>query len=381
MDFYLTEDQEALQLMVRDFVNKEIIPRAATLEKEHEFPMDLYNKTVEMGLNCLDLPEEYGGSGLDQFTMALIREELSRGDSAFAATVGANGLGFKPVLEAGTEEQRLAYADVISKGGFLGFGITEPNAGSDVSANRTTAVRDGNSYILNGRKCFITNAGLANMYTILASTDKSAGAKGMSCFMVEASTPGLSIGKLEDKMGFRTSYTGDVVMDNVRIPASNLIGKEGEGFKIVMRTLDRGRVMVAASALGVARYAMEQALSYSKQRHTYGKPICKHGMIQSKIADMGMLYEAARQLTWYAAKAVDAGVKNAGKYCAMAKCFATDAAVKIVDNALQIHGGYGYMKEYPLEKLYRDIRIFQIFEGTNEIQRMIISGYMVNEAP
>ena len=379
MNYYLTDDQVSMVEMVRDFVDKELIPRSAEMDKTGEFPMEIYKKAVDMGLSCLDLPEEYGGAGVDYFTTALIREELSRGDCGFASALGANGLGFKPVAMAGTEEQKRHYADVILKGGFLSFGITEPNAGSDVSANKTKAVKDGDSYILNGSKCFITNAGLADIYTILACTDPEGGARGMSCFMVDAGTPGLSAGRLEDKMGMRTSHTGDVIMEDVRVPASNMIGEEGDGFKIVMKTLDKGRVNVAASALGVARYAMELALTYSQQRKTYGKAICKHEMIQQKIADMGMAYEAARQLTWRAAAALDAEAKETAKLCAMAKCYATDAAVKIVNDSLQIFGGYGYMKDYPLEKLYRDIRIFQIFEGTNEIQRTIISRNMISE--
>lgn len=379
MEYHLTQDQIDLQLMVRDFVDKELIPVAAKCDQEGEFPMEVYKKTIEMGLNCLDLPAEYGGAGVDYFTTALIREELSRGDCGFGSTLGANGLGFKPVAMAGTEEQKSHYADVILQGGFLAFGITEPDAGSDVAANKTTAQKVGDEYILNGRKCFITNAGLANIYTILASTDKDGGARGMSCFMVDADTPGLSVGRSEDKMGMRASHTGDVIMDNVKIPAKNLIGKEGDGFKIVMKTLDKGRVNVAASALGVARFAIEQAIKYSQQRVTMGKQICKHEMIQTKLADMGMYYESARQLTWRAAAALDAEAPDTAKLCAMSKCFATDAAVKIIDMALQIHGGYGYMRDYPIEKLYRDIRIFQIFEGTNEIQRTIIARAMVAE--
>jgi len=379
MEYYLTEEQQDLQKLIKKFVDNEIIPVAGEIEKTGEFPMDLYKKTVEMGLNCLDLPEEYGGAGMDFFTTVLIREELSRGDCGFASALGANGLGFKPILMAGSDKQKQHYADVIVNGGFLAFGITEPNAGSDVSSDKTKAVKDGDSYVLNGRKCFITNAGMADIYTILARTDPDGGSKGFSCFMVDKGTPGLSTGRLENKMGMISSHTGDVILDDVRVPAENLIGNEGDGFKVVMMTLDKGRVNVAASALGVARFAMEESFKYSQMRVTFGKPICKHEMIQEKIANMGMLYEAARQLTWRAAAALDANAAESGKLCSMAKCFATDSAVKIVDDALQIMGGYGYMKDYPIEKLYRDIRIFKIFEGTNEIQRTIISKAMIKE--
>ena len=381
MQYYLTEDQIELQEMVRKFVDKELIPVAAQCDLTGEFPMDVYQKTVEMGLNCLDLPAEFGGAGVDFFTTVLIREEISRGDAGFGSTLGANGLGFKPVAIAGSNEQKQHYADIIMEGGFLSFGITEPGSGSDVAANTTTAVKDGDEYVLNGRKCFITNAGKADVYTILASTDKNGGARGMSCFMVDAGTPGLSFGKCEDKMGIRTSHTGDVLMEDVRIPAKNLIGIEGDGFKIVMETLDKGRANAAASALGVARRAIEESVKYAQQRVTMKKQIYKHELVQAMLADMGMLYESARMLVWRAAAALDAQAPEAAKLCAMAKCFATDAVVKITDMALQVHGGYGYMRDYPIEKLYRDARIFPIFEGTNEIQRTIIAKYMVAENP
>ena len=379
MDYHLTPDQIDLQLMTRDFADKELVPIAAEYDLKSEFPMEAFQKAVTMGLTCLDLPEEWGGAGVDLLTTAIIREELSRGDAGFSSAVGACGLGFKPINFAGTEEQKKKYADVVTGGGLLALGLTEPNAGSDVANNKTTAVKKGDKYILNGRKCFITNAPLADIITIFAITDKEAGAKGFSMFMVEKGAPGLSIGKHEDKMGIRSSATSDVIMEDCESPASALIGKEGDGFKIVMQTLDKGRVCAGASALGVARAALEHSIRYSQERIQKGKPIWKHQIIQAKLADMGMRLEAARQLVWRAAMAFDANANDTAKLASMCKCFAGDMVVNVTCEALQIHGGYGYSREYPIEKLYRDAKIFQIFEGTNEIQRTIIAKNMVDE--
>ena len=379
MDYHFTSDQIDLQLMTREFAEKELIPIAAEYDHKSEFPMEAFKKAVTMGLTCLDLPEEWGGAGVDLLTTALIREELSRGDAGFSSAVGACGLGFKPINFAGTEEQKRKYADVVTGGGLLALGLTEPNAGSDVASNKTTAVKKGDKYILNGRKCFITNAPLADIITIFAVTDKEAGAKGFSMFMVEKGAPGLSIGKHEDKLGIRSSATADVIMEDCEIPASALIGREGDGFKIVMQTLDKGRVCAGASALGVARAALEHSVRYAQECIQKGKPIWKHQIIQAKLADMGMRLEAARQLVWRAAMAFDAEAKDTAKLASMCKCFAGDMVVYLTCEALQIHGGYGYSREYPIEKLYRDAKIFQIFEGTNEIQRTIIAKNMVDE--
>ena len=379
MDYHFTSDQIDLQLMTREFAEKELIPIAAEYDHKSEFPMEAFKKAVTMGLTCLDLPEEWGGAGVDLLTTALIREELSRGDAGFSSAVGACGLGFKPINFAGTEEQKRKYADVVTGGGLLALGLTEPNAGSDVASNKTTAVKKGDKYILNGRKCFITNAPLADIITIFAVTDKEAGAKGFSMFMVEKGAPGLSIGKHEDKLGIRSSATADVIMEDCEIPASALIGREGDGFKIVMQTLDKGRVCAGASALGVARAALEHSVRYAQERIQKGKPIWKHQIIQAKLADMGMRLEAVRQLVWRGAMAFRAGGKGTAQLASMCKCFAGDMVVYLTCEALQIHGGYGYSREYPIEKLYRDAKIFQIFEGTNEIQRTIIAKNMVDE--
>lgn len=379
MDYYLTPEQQELQEMVRDFVAQEITPISAEMDITGTFPMEVYKKAADMGLTCLDLPAEWGGAGVDLFTTALIREELSYGDAGFSSTCGTNGLGFKPVNFAGSDELKRMYADVCVGGGFLAFGCTEANAGSDVANNKTTAVKKRDKYILNGRKAFITNAPIADIISVLAITDPEAGSKGFSMFCVPKGTPGLSIGKHENKMGIRSSITSDVILENCEIPEKYLIGSEGMGFRLVMETLDKGRVNSGASALGVARCALVHSVRYAQQRVTMGKPIWKHQMIQAKLADMAMRLEASRQLVWRAAAAFDAGASESAKLASMAKCFAGDMAVYVTGEALQIHGGYGYSRDLPIEKLYRDAKIFQIFEGTNEIQRTIIAKNLIAE--
>ena len=366
MDYYLTPEQQELQEMVRDFVAQEITPISAEMDITGTFPMEVYKKAADMGLTCLDLPAEWGGAGVDLFTTALIREELSYGDAGFSSTCGS-------------DELKRMYADVCVGGGFLAFGCTEANAGSDVANNKTTAVKKRDKYILNGRKAFITNAPIADIISVLAITDPEAGSKGFSMFCVPKGTPGLSIGKHENKMGIRSSITSDVILENCEIPEKYLIGSEGMGFRLVMETLDKGRVNSGASALGVARCALDHSVRYAQQRVTMGKPIWKHQMIQAKLADMAMRLEASRQLVWRAAAAFDAGASESAKLASMAKCFAGDMAVYVTGEALQIHGGYGYSRDLPIEKLYRDAKIFQIFEGTNEIQRTIIAKNLIAE--
>ncbi|MBR1456700.1 MAG: acyl-CoA dehydrogenase family protein [Oscillospiraceae bacterium] len=379
MNYNFTSDQLSLRDMTRNFVEQEVMPIAAEYDVKGEFPMEAFKKAADLGLTCLDLPEEWGGAGVDLLTTALIREELSRGDAGFSSAVGACGLGFKPIAFGGSDYQKRKYADVVTGGGLLALGLTEPNAGSDVANNKTTAVKQGDKYVLNGRKCFITNAPVADIITIFAITDPEAGAKGFSMFMVEKGTPGLSTPNHENKMGIRCSTTSDVVLEDCVIPAENLIGREGDGFKLVMATLAKGRVCAGASALGVAQCALEHALKYAQQRIQKGKPIYKHQLIQGKIADMGMQLEAARQLVWRAAMAFDANAADTDKLASMCKCFAGDMVVKVTSEAIQILGGYGYSRDYPVEKLYRDAKVFQLFEGTNEIQRTIIAGSMIRE--
>ena len=375
----LTQEQLELKEMVRDFAEKEIRPIAVEYDVRGEFPMELYKKVCDIGINCLDLPEEYGGPGISRVTSCVVREELSRGDAGFALAVGANSLGIKPLLLGGSEKQCRHFADILVSGGFSAFCLTEPQAGSDAAAIRTTAKRVGNEYIINGRKCFVTNGPLADIYTVVASTDPEKGVKGLSMFVVDRNTPGITVGKHEDKMGIRLSMTSDVIFEDVKIPAENLVGEEGQGFKLAMKALDQGRASSAASAVGIAQAAFEYAIEYSQMRNTFGTPICKNQAIQFMLSDMAMKIESARQLSFLAAEHVDNNSPGMTKYSAMAKCYASDMLQSVVSDAVQIFGGYGYMRDYPVEKLMRDAKIYQIFEGTNQIQRIVIGGQLLKE--
>ncbi len=375
----LTQEQLDLKKMVREFADKEIRPIAAEYDKRGEFPMELYKKVCDLGLNCLDLPEKYGGPGLPRATACVVREELARGDAGFALSAGASTLSMKPLMMAGTEEQCKYVADIVTGGGFAAFALTEPEAGSDAGACRTTAVKVGDEYILNGHKCFCTNGGLANVYTVMATVDRSLGTKGLTMFLVDRDTPGVSVGKHEDKMGIRLSNTTDVILEDVKIPAKNIIGAEGKGFKIAMQTLDQARAYTAFSAIGVAQAAFEHAIAYAQVRKTFGKRICDNQAIQFMLADMAMKIETARQLGFHAIEQIDADGPWKTKFGSMAKCYATDVIQSVTSDAVQIMGGYGYMHDYPVEKLMRDAKIYQIFEGTNQIQRIVISGQLLKE--
>lgn len=376
----LTAEQLEIKELVHSFAEKEVRPIASEFDRSGEFPFDLYKTACKIQLNCLDLPEKYGGPGISKVTACIVREELSWGDAGFALSVGANGLGMKPLLIAGTEAQRRHFADVVTSGGFSAFALTEPDAGSDAGACRSTAVAVGDEYVLNGHKCFITNGALADIYTVVASTDPSKGVKGLTMFMVDRNTPGLSVGKHEDKMGIRLSNTADVIFEDVRIPKANRIGSEGSGFKIAMETLNQGRAGTCSSAVGIARAAFEYAVKYSQERVTFGKPICSNQAIQFMLADMGMKIEASRQLGFHVADLIDHGkMAEVSKLASMAKCFSTDMLQSVTSDAVQIFGGYGYMRDYPVEKLMRDAKIYQIFEGTNQIQRMVIAGALLKE--
>ncbi|MBP1765462.1 MAG: acdA [Firmicutes bacterium] len=377
MSVFLTEEQKGLQKMVRDFVQKEVVPVAAKYEAEGEVPWDLFKKITDMGLHCMAMPEEFDGPGFGSLDHAIIAEELAKGDAGFATMVGVNSLGAYPVLLAGTPEQQQLFFDIVSDGKLAAFCLTEPNAGSDAGAVATTARREGDEYVINGAKCFISNGGLASVYTVLASTDKSKGLKGLSAFIVERDRPGVSVGKEENKMGIRTSNTCDVIFQDVRIPASHLLGKENEGFKIAMQTLDIGRPVVGATSVGVAQAALDIATKYAKERIQFGKPIATFQAIQFMLADMAIAVEASRTLVHQAARLKDAGAPFT-KEAAIAKTFASDAAMKVTTDAVQILGGYGYSKEYPVEKLMRDAKIMQIFEGTNQVQRIVIAGQLLS---
>jgi butyryl-CoA dehydrogenase len=392
--YILDEEQKDLQKMVHDFVVKEVKPTAAEYDKKGELNWDAYNKAFEMGLVCPDIPKEYGGLGLSAMTSAVIREELCYGDAGFGISVGANNLGVKAVMNSGTKEQKEWVIDVLTsdkpgrdprwpkkRSGFACFALTEPDAGSDAGACKTTAVKsaDGKEYVLNGRKCFITNACYADVMCVIASVDRSLGSKGLTMFLVDAHTPGISIGKHEDKMGIRQSATCDVIFDDAHIPASSLVGREGEGFKIAMKALEFGRSAIGASAVGIMRAAFDEAVKYAQVRKTMGKPICHHDAINTKLANMQIAIETSRQMGMYVAALADAKDPKARFAGPIAKCYCTDALQTVVTEAVQILGGYGYMREYPVEKLMRDAKIFQIFEGTNEIQRMIIGRDAVRQ--
>lgn len=373
IDFQLTEEQARIRELAREFAAKEIIPIAHEYDEKEEIPWQVVEKAFEVGLINLNVPEEYGGQGLDHVTGAVIAEELAYGCLGINGSFGANGLALTPLLLAGTEEQKSKFLKPFcARPQLAAFGLTEPNAGSDVAGLQTTAKLYGDEYVLNGQKCFITNGGVAGLYTIFASVDRSKGVKGISAFLVPGDTPGLSPGKKEKKMGDRASHVGEVILEEVRIPRSNLLGKEGDGFKIAMATLDATRPGVGASAVGVARRGLEEAIKYSKQRVQFGQPIAANQAIQFMLADMAMQVDGARLLVWRACRKLDRG-ERASLEGAMAKCFAGDVAMKVATDSVQIFGGYGYMREYPVEKLMRDAKILQIYEGTNQIQRMVMA--------
>lgn len=376
MGYILNEEQTNLVDMIKVFMTKEVKPHVAEFDKTGEFPRELYKKAFEMGLHCLEIPEEFGGGGVDYMTAAAIYEEMAKIDAGFSTGLCATSLSLKPVLIAGTPQQKKLFSDIIVPGAFGAFCLTEPNAGSDAGSVRTTAVRDGDEYVINGGKCFITNGGVSDVYVVFASTDKSKGLKGLTAFIVEKSRGGITVGKEEDKMGIRLSNTTEVVFEDVRIPASNLLGKEGDGFKIAMKTLDLSRPFVGAIAVGIAQRAIEEAVKYSKERTQFGKPIAKFQAIQFMLADMDIQTEAARQTVVHAIQLILAK-RPYSREASIAKCFTGDVAVKVTLDAIQILGGYGYSRDYPVEKLLRDAKIFQIFEGTNQIQRVVVAGNLL----
>lgn len=380
LEFGFTADQIELQHMVRDFAAKELTwDKMREFDDRGEIPMDIYKKAVDMGLTSIVIPEEFGGAGLGQVENAIVSEELGYGSGGFATTVGANGLAYDPIHYFGTDEQKALYAKFIVDGGFAAFALTEANAGSDAGALRTTAVKDGDEYIINGTKSFITNGGVADVYTVFAMTDPEAGGRGISCFIVERSRPGVSIGSEEDKLGIRTSNTTEVIFDNVRIPASNLVGGEGKGFKIAMVTFDVTRpAAVGAGTIGGARFLIDQCVQYAMTRITFGQPILTNQAIQFKIADMEIGTQAARALVYQAARMIDANCIDT-VVSSSTKVIGSDNLMKVASEAIQIFGGNGYSREYPIEVMYRDAKIFQIFEGTNEIQRMTAIKAMMKD--
>ncbi len=369
--FDLTEEQKMIRQMVQDFAAKEIAPVAESYDQSHEFPWPVVKKAQALGLTTMNIPEKYGGMGLRVIDEMIVTEELAWGCSGITLTITINTLAALPVLIAGNEAQKKKYLGGLADGQLAAYCVTEPAAGSDVAAIKSRARRDGDDYIINGTKTFITGATVANWYIIFAYTDPDQLYNGMSAFIVDRDSPGLSVGNPFNKLGQRASDTAEVVLDNVRVPAANLLGKEGDGFKIAMQVFDRSRPGVGTLAVGIARRAMEECIKYAKERHTMGQPIYQHQAIGHMIADMSIQIEAARLLSWQAAWLVDQRRRN-GQQAAIAKAFAADMAMKVCTDAVQVFGGYGYICEYPVEKLMRDVKICQIYEGTSQIQRNII---------
>ena len=373
ISFDLTQEQIALQDMARKFAANEIRPKAVEYDHAGTFPEEIFGKAFGLGLMSGYIPEEYGGLGLKALDSCIIDEELAWGCSGIATSMTSNGLALTPILVAGTADQKKRFVSPFAeKLQYASFCLTEPGAGSDAGGITTTAKKEGDGYVINGRKCFITNGSYASQYTVFASTDRSKGHKGLSAFIVPRSLSGVSVGKKEDKMGQRASDTADVLFEDVKVPAENLLGKEGEGFKIAMITLDYTRPSIAAFAVGVARAAFELAMQYSKERVQFGVPIAMNQAIHFLLADMAMEIEAARLLTYKGAWVLDQGKRNT-KESSFAKAFAADLAMRVTTDAVQIYGGYGYMRDYPVEKLMRDAKLLQIYEGTSQIQRMVIA--------
>ena len=381
IDYLLTEEQIMIRDMARQITDEKIRPVSAEYDRSEKFPGDIMKIIAQSDLFGVYIEEKYGGMGGGIMELCLVTEEFSKGCAGIAICYSASALGAYPIILSGSEEQKKKYLPAIAKGEKLAaFGLTEPAAGSDASALQTTAVKKGDHYVLNGLKHFITNGGEAEIYTVIAMTDKSRGARGASLFVVEKGTPGFTFGKKEDKMGIRASATSELIFNDCAIPAENLIGREGMGFISAMRTFDMSRPGIGAQAVGIAQGALDEAIKYAKQRKQFDKPISSFQGIQWMLADMATSTEAARALVYASAREVGAGVKDVGMHSAMAKMYASDVAMKVTTDAVQICGGYGYMKEYPVEKYMRDAKITQIYEGTNQIQRNIIGMGLIRES-
>jgi alkylation response protein AidB-like acyl-CoA dehydrogenase len=373
MDFNLTDDQQAIVSMARDVVNAEIIPLAREFDEREDFPVEIMDKLRECGLFNLSIPEEYGGPGIDKLSHALIVEEIARGCAGIATSLEANSLSSYPILVGGDESLKQKYLKRLTEEGqYASFALTEPGAGSDVSGMSSTIVRKDGGYILNGEKCFITNASYAHFYVVLAKQTLENGENSFTALVVERDSEGITVGEKEKKMGLRASNTASVIFEDVFVPLENRIGEEGKGFKIFMKALSFARPMVGAQAVGIAQGAYESALNYAKERKQFKKPIANFQSIQFMLADMAMTIEASRLLVHKSVFLLEQGTPSA-KHASFAKCFAADTAMKVAEDAVQIHGGYGFIREYPVEKYFRDAKIMQIYEGTNQIQRVVIA--------
>lgn len=376
---FLTEEQQMLRDMVRDFAVNEVKPVAAAIDESCEFPLDTVKQMGELGLMGIVFPEEYGGAGMDTVCYAIAVEELSRVCASHGITLAAHiSLGVSPIYEFGSEAQKQEWLPRLCSGEIMGaYGLTEPNAGSDAGGTETTARRENDQFILNGTKRFITNASVSEVYSVTAVTDKSKGTKGISAFIVTKDTPGFAIDRKENKLGIRGSDTAGLIFEECAIPAENMLGQEGGGFKQFLHILDGGRISIAAMALGIAQGAFDEALKYSKERFQFNRPLSSFQINQFKLADMATWIEAARHLVYHAARLKDLG-QNYIKEASMAKLFASEIGTKIAEMAIQIHGGYGYVKDYPVERMWRDAKICEIGEGTSEIQRLVIARQLLD---
>ncbi|MCD5324029.1 MULTISPECIES: acyl-CoA dehydrogenase [Pontibacillus] len=378
MNLQFTEEQQMMRKMVRDFAEREVAPAVERMEKEDRFPEELIKKMGELGLMGIPIPEQYGGAGMDFTSYITAIHELSRVSGSVGVILSVHtSVGTNPILYFGTEEQKKTYIPKLASGEYVGaFALTEPGAGSDAGGLRTRAIKDGDHYVLNGSKVFITNGTNANTFIVFARTDPEAGSKGISAFIVERETPGFEVGKKEKKMGMHGSGTVQLNFDQCRIRSGQLLGEEGEGFKIAMANLDIGRIGIAAQSLGILEAAVEQSVAYAKEREQFGKPIAQQQGVSFKLADMATALEASKLLTYNAASLRSSGIA-CGKEASMAKRYASEAAMNASIEAVQIHGGYGYTEDYDVERLFRDAKVCEIYEGTNEIQRMVISKHLL----
>ncbi len=381
MEYGFTDEQKEIVELTRKIAKEKILPVRAELDETETFPWDIMNILAEAGLFGIYIPEQYGGLDFGNYENCLAVEELSRYCIGVSVSFAASGLGCYPILLYGSEDQKKKYLPLIASGKKLAaFGITESSAGSDAASIRMTAVKEGNEYVLNGVKQWITNGGEAEIYSVVAITNKSKGPRGASAFIVEKDTPGFTFGKKEKKLGIRASATRELVFEDCRIPAENLIAKEGMGFIVAMKTFDQTRPGIAAQGVGLAQGALDAAVEYARERVTFGKPIISHQAVQHMLADMATQIEAARALMYLSARTADARSKDLPKVSAMSKLFSTDVAMKVTTDVVQIFGGYGYTRDYPVEKMMRDAKILQIYEGTNQIQRNVIGQYLIKES-
>ena len=377
---HLSDDEQMLIEAIREIARERVAPRAAEIDRTSQFPWDMKELLAQQDILAMPFPSEYGGIESSELAVVMAIEELARNCATTSLILAVQQLGSLPIMLAGNDEQKRRYLPPLASGEWLAaFGLTEAGSGSDAAAMQTFAVRKGDTYILNGSKRFITNGGLAQVNSVFALTDPKAGTRGISAFIVEKDFPGFSVGRIEEKMGIKGSQTAELIFTDCEVPVENLLGREGDGFKVAMMTLDRTRPGVAAQAMGIAQGALDLALSYSKQRIQFKKPIAENQGIQFMLADMATKVEAARLLVYNAAKMIDRGEPNFGKYSSMAKLYASDIAMEVTGDAVQILGGYGYMKEYPAERMMRDAKITQIYEGTNQIQLLVIARALLGE--